>query len=377
MKQKWFQRLLTVILSALIVVLCLWTPGSRTAAPAVQEPSAASAPADVPQAEPSGDFAPAEMPAPETPPATPELPASGSDLYVPLAVPNVMVLNGTTGFGMAQFMDADARRAGVVDCEFTVETDAANITAALVNGSCDIAALPTNAAAALYHKTGGAVQCLALNTRGVIYLVAGEGETVASLSDLEGRTVYVPAQNPTFLFSALCEKAGVSVTIDNTYAQPADLRTAVAAGLVSLAVLPEPMVTIACSANDALTVALDLTAEWDKVFPTGSLVQGCLVVRKAFAEENPKVVDLFLDDYAASVAFLTEDLDAAADMIVSAGLLSAAPVAKTAIPRCNVCCLTGGKMQQSMNDFINIMLTYAPNSVGGTLPGNDFYCEIS
>ena len=366
MKQNWFQNLLTVILSALIVVLCLWMPGSQKDAPAAQEPQ------EFPAAEP----APAEKPQSDIPADTPVQAASDSDLYVPLAVPNVMVLNGTTGFGMAQLMDADARGAGVVDCEFSVETDAANITAALVNGSCDIAALPTNAAAALYHKTGGAVQCLAINTRGVIYLIAGEDETVTSLSDLEGKTVYVPAQNPTFLFSALCEKAGVSVTIDNTYAQPADLRTAVAAGLVSLAVLPEPMVTIACSANDALTVALDLTAEWDKVFPAGSLVQGCLVVRRDFAAENPKVIDLFLEDYAASVAFLTEDIDAAADMIVSAGLLSAAPVAKKAIPNCNVCCLTGEEMRQSMNDFINIMLTYAPNSVGGALPGDDFYCIV-
>ena len=83
MKRKWFQSLLTVVFAALIVALCLWTPGSRTAASAVQEPSAASAPA--------------EMPAPETPPEPALQPASDGDLYVPLAVPNVMVLSGKIG----------------------------------------------------------------------------------------------------------------------------------------------------------------------------------------------------------------------------------------------------------------------------------------
>lgn len=50
--------------------------------------------------------------------------------------------------------------------------------------------------------------------------------------------------------------------------------------------LPEPMVTIARAANPELTAALDLTAEWDKVSEAGSLVQGCVVVRKAFADEH-------------------------------------------------------------------------------------------
>ena len=72
-----------------------------------------------------------------------------------------------------------------------------------------------------------------------------------------------PVQNPTFIFQYLCEKngltAGTDITIDNTYAQPAELNTALASGEVHIAVLPEPMVTIARAANPELTAALDLT----------------------------------------------------------------------------------------------------------------------
>jgi len=337
MKQKWYNPLLTVVLLAVIVTLCVWQPGTDNT--------------DAPQqrAEPSDA---------ET------------------VQPNVMVLNGTTGFGMAQLMDANAKEESLLRYNINVESDAANITAALINGSCDIAALPTNAAAALYQKTGGAVQCLALTTRGVLYLLTGEGEAVTSLNDLEGKTVYVPAQNPTFIFSALCEAAGVNVTIDNTYAQPADLRTALAADTVSLAVLPEPMVSIACSANPSLSVALDLTAEWDTVFPAGSLVQSCLVVRAEFAAANPQTLAMFLSDYAASAALLSEDPDTAAQLIVSAGLLPAAPVAKAAIPNCNFCFLTNNEMRSAMSSFLEIMLSAAPASVGGAMPGEDFYCSL-
>lgn len=287
---------------------------------------------------------------------------------------NVMVLNGTTGFGMAKLITDAAAGEAALDYTFSVETDASNITAALISGSCDIAALPTNAAATVYNKTGGGVQVLALNTLGVLYLVVnGETVTVDELSDLEGMTVYAPAQNPTFIFEAICQAAGVNVTVDNTYAQPADLRTALAAGEVDIAVLPEPMVTIACSANESLTVALDLTEQWDAVYPVGSLVQGCVVARTEFVEQNPEAVAAFLEEYEASIAYLSEDVSAAAQLVETSGVFTSAAVAEKAIPNCNVCFITGQEMADALGGYLEILYGLFPDSVGGAIPGDDFY----
>ena len=287
----------------------------------------------------------------------------------------VFTLNGTTGFGMAGMIAANENKV-CPEYTFTVETDPSVVTAALVSGDCDIAALPTNAAAALYNKTGGAVQVLALNTRGVLYLVTDGKEKIESIADLNGKTVYAPAQNPSFIFAALCKASDVDVTIDNSYAQPAELNTAVAAGQVGLAVLPEPMVTMARSQNPALTVALDLTAEWDKVFEPGSLVQGCVVVRREFAEAHPDAVKAFLTDYETSVKLLTEDTEAAAKAIEETGIFAKAAVAAKAIPNCNVCFVTGEDMQRELAAFLQIMADTAPQSIGGKLPGEDFYCIL-
>ena len=292
------------------------------------------------------------------------------------AVPvNVMVLNGTTGFGMANLMDAAAKGEAAQEYNFTVETDASNIVAALANGSADIAALPTNAAATVYNKTQGKVQVLALNTLGVLYLVTDGSVTVESVSDLAGMTVYAPAQNPSFIFQHIVEANGVEgVTIDNTYAQPADLNTAVASGQVAVAVLPEPMVTVAKSKNPDLQVALDLTSEWDKVSQPGSLVQGCVVVRKDFAVENAAAVQTFLDEYGASIEALTSDVEGTAAKIEACGIFTKAAVAAKAIPNCNVCFITGVEMQEALSRFLTIMHGVAPASVGGSVPGDDFYC---
>lgn len=304
-------------------------------------------------------------------------PAPDADASLPV---NVMVLNGTTGFGMAGLISDSEAGNAALNYTFSVETDASNITAALVNGTADIGALPTNAAATLYNKTGGKVQVLALNTLGVLYLVTDGSEEITSFEDLRGKTVYAPAQNPTFIFQALCEKNGLAVgediTIDNTYAQPADLNTAVSSGEVSLAVLPEPMVTVARSANDQLTVALDLTAEWDKVMQAGSLVQGCVVVRTEFAEEHPAEVAKFLEEYAASIELLTSDTAAAAQKIEETGVFAKAAVAQKAIPNCNVCFVTGAEMQSALGEFLNVMFEVAPDSIGGAVPADDFYCIL-
>ena len=293
---------------------------------------------------------------------------------------NVVSLNGTTGFGMAKLMADSKAGTAALNYSFTVETDPSNATAALVNGTADIAALPTNAAAALYNKTDGAVQVLALNTRGVLYVVTDGTESITSFADLRGKNVYVPVQNPTFIFQYLCEKngltAGTDITIDNTYAQPAELNTALASGEVHIAVLPEPMVTIARAANPDLTVALDLTAEWDKAAPAGSLVQGCVVVRKAFADAHPNEVKAFLDEYKASIEYLTAEPDQAGQMIEEAGIFAKAAVAAKAIPNCNVCFVSGADMQAPLTEFLTALSTVAPQSIGGSVPEDDFYCVL-
>ena len=297
---------------------------------------------------------------------------------------NVYTLNGTTGFGMAKLMN-DAKAGNTTEkYNFSVQSDASVVTTALLNGSADIAALPTNAAANIYNKSGGGVVVLAVNTLGCLYLLTNQSQTVTSFNDLRGKTIYVPAQNPTFIFTYLCKQNGLEVgkdiTIDSTtYAQPAALKDAVAAGIADIAVLPEPMVTIAIntakSANNGttLTNAMDLTSEWNKVSASGSLVQGCVVVRRAFLEEHPEAVENFLKEYKASIEFLSKDIDSAAQMIVDNGIFTNAAVAKKALPNCNVCFLDGAEMKTAMNTYLGILSGIAPASIGGTLPADDFY----
>lgn len=153
----------------------------------------------------------------------------------------VYSLNGTTGFGMAKLMSDNK---STQKYTFTVESDPTKIIAGLANGSIDIAALPTNAASNVYNKTNGKVQVMAINTLGVLYMLDKTSQ-INSLADLEGKTIYCPAQNPTFILKYILAANNINATIDSTtYSTAEALKIAVTAGQVDIAVLPEPMVSI-------------------------------------------------------------------------------------------------------------------------------------
>lgn len=305
----------------------------------------------------------------------------------------VYTLNGTTGFGMAKLMEDAANGAFSNESyQFEVKSDASEVLLALTSGSVDIAALPTNAASTVYNKTQGGVKILAINTFGCLYLLNTGSSAVASISDLSGKTVYAPAQNPTFIFTYLCQQSGLKVItsgtpaageilIDSTsYAQPAALRDAVASGNVELAVLPEPMVTIAkskgASATPAVTVKaeLNLTEIWDTLpGKQDTLVQGCVVVRTEFLNAHPEAVASFLTAYQASISFLNSDPEAASALIAKHGIFENANVAKAAIPKCNVRYLDGSAMKAAVSTYLEILSTVNATSIGGAVPGEDFY----
>jgi len=162
---------------------------------------------------------------------------------------NVTVLSGTTGMGAAKLIsDAKAGNA-TLDYTFNVVADPTQISAGIVGKSIDIAAVPTNLASTLYKKTNGGVQVLAVNTLGVLYIME-KGNSLTDIKSLKGKTVYVPGQgtNPEYILQYIIEKngmkVGTDVIFDYTYNSPDALANAVSAGLVDIALLPEPKVSV-------------------------------------------------------------------------------------------------------------------------------------
>ena len=288
----------------------------------------------------------------------------------------VAVLNGTTGFGIAPlYSDIKSGNDHNMNAKIDFYADATLVAPLVIGGSVDVAAVPTNLAAVLYNKTKGAIEVLAVNTLGVLYLVEN-GENVKSLSDLAGKTVYLPGSgsNPEYVLKTLLELSGLSdkVTLDYTYATPDELTAALASGKASLGVLPEPKVTAAMTKNASLKVAVDFSKEWKTLTGT-ELVQGCIIARKEFIDAHPVAVDNFLKAYKESVNTLNSDPEKAAAAVVAAGIAANENLVKNALPRCNVTYLVGDEMKNALNEFWGALYAQVPSSVGGTLPDESIF----
>ena len=294
---------------------------------------------------------------------------------------NVMALKGPTAMGMVQLMDsAEAGAVGGNAYTFTIAASADEVTPKLVQGGADIAAVPANLASVLYNNTEGQVQVLAVNTLGVLYIVEN-GDSVQSVSDLAGRTIYASGKGstPEYALNYILSENGIDPEADVTIewkSEHSECVAALASDEDGIAMLPQPFVTTAQMQNENLRVALDLSKEWDALQADAeapsALLTGVVVVRTAFAEEHPEAVNAFLDSYQASVEYVNANVEDASALIEKYDIVPAA-VARKALPYCNITFIEGSEMQEKLSGYLNVLFEQNPASVGGALPAEDFY----
>ncbi len=286
----------------------------------------------------------------------------------------VYALKGPTGIGLVKVMNDND---GTYNITLAGAPD--EVTAAVINGDANIAAVPTNLAATLYNKTQGKVQLVALNTLGVLHIVTSD-PAIQSLSDLEGKTLWATGQGstPEYVLNYILEANGLADKVEVQYlAEHAELATQAASGMVDVALLPEPHVTSVLNQNKDFRIALDVTELFNQAAAgkgeNAVLSMGCVIVNKEWAENNADKLAAFMDAYAASVEFVNTNVDEASQMVEAQGIIPKAAVAKKAIPNCHIVFVTGEEMKTQIAPFFQVLYNANPKSVGGSLPVDDFY----
>ena len=285
-------------------------------------------------------------------------------------------LKGPTTMGLVNLLPM--MEAGETDIDYDLQLygTADEIVPLLMKGELDMAAIPANLAATLYQKTEGQIQALAVNTLGVLYVVE-KGDTVQSIQDLKGRTVLSTGKGttPEYVLRYILTQNGIDPDKDLTieyYSEATEVTAQMAVAEDAIAVLPQPYVTSAGMQDETLRVALDLTAEWEKVSDT-QLITGLTVVRKEYAEAHPDVIEAFLEEYAQSVEAANTDVEGTAALCEAQGVVAKAAIAQKALPQCKIVCLTGEELKTNAEGYLQVLYDADPASVGGALPGADFY----
>lgn len=301
----------------------------------------------------------------------------GSDSDVPETVSeivNVAALNGPTGMGMVQLMDMTDK--------YAVETyqSPTDVTAKLIKGEVDVAALPSNMASVLYNKTEGQVVAVSPIALGVLHIL-GNNVDITEASQLAGKTIVASGQGgtPEYVLQKVVEAAGLKLYEDvqvEWLANHAEVNTKLLSEDGTIAMIPEPFVSTALAAGkDGVAEVFDMNTLWKDA--TGQeLPMGVLVARKAFVEEKGDDLKVLLNDLQSSVDFVNGSPAEAAQLIVEKGFIGKAEIAEAAIPNCHIVLYAGEKASggaEILKTFNKTLFEMNPQAVGGKLPGDDLY----
>ena len=286
-------------------------------------------------------------------------------------------LKGPTSMGMVKLLDENEKKNTKNNYEFTMAASADELTPKLLKGELDILAVPANLGSVLYNKSNGLVKMIAVNMLGAIYIVEKNGNTVKSLADLKGKTIYATGKGstPEYVFAYLLKENGLDIDKDVNIEWKSEPTETVAEMMTkdnAVAMLPQPYLAVASTKISTLRVAVDLNEEWEKTSTNSKLITAGIVVNSKFAESNPEAVKMFLSEYADSTKFVKENVDESSVLIEKYDIVKA-PVAKKALPQCNIVCITGEEMKTAVNGYFDVLFNQNPSSVGGKLPDDNFY----
>lgn len=322
--------------------------------------------------------------APETTAAT-ETETTAAPVETEAAVPEaddvtvrLGAMTGPTGIGMVKvWKDGDTGESRN-SYAHTLAGAADELTPLILQGELDIVSVPANLASVLYNKTEGGVQVAAVNVLGVLYIGEMNGESVQSVADLKGQTIYATGMGstPEYFLRYILTENGLNPDEDVTIewkSEPSEVVALLNAQQSGIAMLPQPYVTAAAAQlGEGFRVALSLSQEWEALENGSQCTTAVILVRSAFAAEHPQAVETFLQEFGQSVEWVNTNVADAAALCGEYEIVKA-PIAQKAIPNCNLVCITGNEMKEALSGCLEVLFSQNPKAVGGAMPQDDFY----
>ena len=283
----------------------------------------------------------------------------------------VGTLAGVSGLAMVRMMPGPDSSSPY---QFSVYKSPELLTAKVIAGEVDLAALPLNTAAILYNKEVP-IRLTSVIGWGLMYLVSGD-PSLKSWPALNGKEIHVAGKGAVsdLIFRYLAGKNGLEAGRDFRiqYLAPVELAQFAAAGKAPYAVLPEPWVTEVLQRNPQMKVALDLQEEWKRIERDRlTYPQVVLVASQPLLRSNPARVMAFEKELEEAIRWLKLHPQQGGILAEKAIQVSAATVEK-GIERCNLRYLKAAEARSQILTFLDRLGMMAPEAIGGKLPDAGF-----
>ncbi|MBN2627466.1 MAG: ABC transporter substrate-binding protein [Spirochaetales bacterium] len=291
---------------------------------------------------------------------------------------HIMAPSGTPALAMSGFAASDKEIFPGYTHEIEVVKAADLVASKMIKGEADIAVIPSNLASVLYSK-GVDIKVAGIVIWGNLYLVSADSD--ATWEDMKGQEIYMLGRGltPDIVLRHLMTKNGLDPETDMTLhyvGASSELAPSFITGKSRFSIMPEPMLTVVKSKKPDTNVMIDLQKEWSALYGTQmGYPQVTLVVSGALARDHGDYVQAFLKEFAASVAWMGENPGEAGAMGATLMPELPAPVLTKSLPGCNMIYTPIGEARKSLEDYYGVLLDFNANTIGGALPGDDFYLE--
>lgn len=240
----------------------------------------------------------------------------------------------------------------------------------------DMFALPLTVAGKLYNK-GVDIKLTNVNTWGITYFVTSD-ENIKEWSDLKGKTIYVPLKSspPDIVLKYFLNANGINPDEDVTlqYASTSEVAQLLKSGQAEYGVLLEPQVTNCIKGNDKLRVAFSYDEEWKKVMndKEKTIPNAGFGVSGEFINSNPQIVKKFEEEYEKALNYLLENSETAGKLAEN-NLGMNKDITADAMSRIGLMYKSAVDSIDDLNDFYKVLYDFDPSTIGGNIPGEDFY----
>jgi NitT/TauT family transport system substrate-binding protein len=288
----------------------------------------------------------------------------------------VGILKGPTGICMEKLAEkplvlADGRK---VECVILPSVDL--MVARMARGELALAALPSNTAA-IIHRGGMGYVLAAVTGKGMLSFITRDS-SIRSVAGLRGKEIQVSGQGavPEYVFRTILAARGLDPAKDLKllFGMPyPEIASSLIAGRIDSALLPEPFATMALAGNKELQRPFDVQAEYASAGGAKDYPLSVLVIRKGFLTDDPEAARSILKAVEESIAWVKANPQEAGALAERLEFGLKASVAAASIPKANYVFETAKAAKPEIEALYRRFLAFAPESLGGSLPGEDFY----
>ncbi|HDM23367.1 hypothetical protein DRO02_05960 [archaeon] len=256
----------------------------------------------------------------------------------------------------------------------------AKLQVIVARGDADIIVLPTCTAALLYNK-GFKVKFIGVCAWAMHYIVS-DNPNVQCLHDIKGESIAIPfnGATPDALFSLLCQSEGLDPGKDFNLihtASPKQAAEMILQGNVHHAILPEPLATLTILKTKAkvrkLYRVINISKAIEEKLGLKTPIAGATVSSRI--ENNSHLITRFLEAWEEAIVWVQENPAEAgklAEKYLSQYGIKAKPM-ELAVKNIEWGFAPSWEAREDLTRYYEALLEACPNSIGGTLPDENFY----